>query len=68
LVPFWKPPNNTDSTIRATMISRIHSSARPVRVLGRRRFLTPVFCPQRGKYAYLARIIAVPVNYAARLG
>jgi hypothetical protein len=55
LVPFWKPPNNTDSTIKATTISRIHSSTRPLRVLGRRLF-TPVFCPHSRKYAYLAQI------------
>jgi hypothetical protein len=66
-VPFWKPPNNTDNTIRATMISRIHSSTRPARDLGRRLF-TPVFCPATGKYAYLGWIIPVPANYGGRTG
>jgi hypothetical protein len=40
-VPFWKPPNITDSTISSTISSTIHSRQPAARDLGQRRRRPP---------------------------
>jgi len=53
LVPFWKPPNITDSTISTTISSSTQSRQPPARDRGQRRRLAPYRSGRPNKDLYI---------------